>query len=71
MYFAIAVVIIVITFFIMFRKQIIGLFLRVKSIGKNGVALDSQQKESTSELNPREEAESLMRELDSALYSLA
>jgi len=29
--------------------------------------LDPQQKESTTELNPRKEAESLMRELDSAL----
>lgn len=67
MYFAIAIVIIGIIFFIMFRKQIIDLLQRIKSIGKDGVILDSQQKESTTELNPRKEAESLMRELDSAL----
>lgn len=67
MYFAIALAAIFIVFFIMFRKQIINLFPRVKSIGKNGIILDSQQKESTSELDPRAEAESLMRELDSAL----
>lgn len=67
MYSALAVVLIVICFFILFRKQIISLFPRVKSIGKNGVILDSQQKESINELDPRSEAESLMRELDSGL----
>lgn len=34
MYMAMAVTVIVIVFFLMFHKQIIGLFPRVKSIGK-------------------------------------
>ena len=67
MYMAIAVVVIFIVFFIMFRKQIIGLFSRVKSIGKGWVALDGEQQKSKSEVDPQKEAESLMRQFDSAL----
>lgn len=67
MYLAIATVIIVVSFFLLFRKQIIVLFPRVKSIGKSGVFLDSAEQKSKPEVDPRVEAESLMRQLDSVL----
>lgn len=67
MYSAIAVVLIFIAFFVIFRKQIIGLFPRIKSIGKGWVALDSEQQKSKVEVDPQKEAESLMRQFDSAL----
>ncbi|OFZ41517.1 MAG: hypothetical protein A3D92_08750 [Bacteroidetes bacterium RIFCSPHIGHO2_02_FULL_44_7] len=67
MYMAIAVVLIFIAFFIIFRKQIIGLFPRVKSIGKGLVTLDSDQQKTKSEVDPQKEAESLMRQLDNVL----
>ena len=64
---AIAVTVIVIAFFFIFRKQIIRLFPRVKSIGKGLVTLDSEQQKSKSEVDPQKEAESLMRQLDNIL----
>lgn len=67
MYIAIALTVITIAFFFIFRKQIIGLFPRVKSIGKGLIDLDSEQQKSKSEVDPQKEAESLMRQLDSVL----
>ena len=67
MYMAIAVTVIVIVFFFIFRKQIIGLFPRVKSIGRGLVTMDSEQQKSKSEVDPQKEAESLMRQLDNVL----
>jgi len=64
---AIAVTVIIIAFFIIFHRQIIGLFPRVKSIGKGLVVLDSDQQKSKTEVDPQKEAESLMRQLDSVL----
>lgn len=61
------VVLIFVVFFVIFRKQIIGLFPRIKSIGKGWVALDSEQQKSKVEVDPQKEAESLMRQFDSAL----
>ena len=67
MYSAIAAVLIFIAFFILFHKQIIGLFPRIKSIGKGWIALDSEQQKSKAEVDPQKEAESLMRQFDNAL----
>lgn len=57
-----AVVLIFIAFFVIFRKQIIGLFPRIKAIGKGGIVLDSEQQKSKVEVDPQKEAESLMRQ---------
>lgn len=67
MYIALAVVIVVIAFFLIFREKILELLDRVKTISKNGVTLDSKQQNSKTEVDPQMEAESLMRQFDSAL----
>lgn len=67
MYSAMAVVLIFVAFFIIFRKQIIKLFPRIRSIGKGLVALDSEQQKSKVEVDPQKEAEALMRQFDNAL----
>jgi len=67
MWMALAVVVIFVIFFLIFRKKILELLDRVKSISKDGVALDSKQQETKSEIDPQKEAEKLMRQFDSAL----
>ncbi len=64
---AIALVLIVVVFFVMFRKQIVDLLGRVKSIGKNGVLLESGEQKSNVAVDPQKEAEALMRQFDSVL----
>ena len=63
----ITVAIVAISFFLIFRKQIMQLFSRVKSIGPSGVSLDLAEQKSKPEVDPRAEAESLMRQLDNIL----
>jgi hypothetical protein len=67
MWMAIAIVIISISFLLTFRKKIGGLIDRIKSIGKDGVSLESGKQITKSEVDPRKEAEALMRQFDSAL----
>jgi len=64
---AIAFIIIIIAFFFIFKKHIEDLIGRIKSIGKDGVALETGQQESNAEIDPQKEAEALMRQFDSAL----
>lgn len=66
-YFACAVVILGIAFFFIFRQSIAALIGRIRSITKSGISTDPSQKAGTSERDPRAEAETLMRALDSAL----
>jgi len=54
-------------FFVIFRKQIIPLFSKVKSIGPSGISLDLAGQKSKPEVDPKAEAEALMRQLDSVL----
>ena len=63
----IAIVALGVIFLFMFRKQISDLFPRIKSINKDGVVLGSNQKNSSVERDPREEAELLIRQLDNEL----
>jgi len=62
-----AITIIVLVFLVMFHKQINALISRIKSIGREGVILDSERQESRTEIDPRVEAENLMRQLDNKL----
>jgi len=67
MWTALTFIIIFIAFFLIFRKKIVELLDRVKSISKDGVALGSKQQEAKTEADPQKEAEELMRQFDSAL----
>lgn len=67
MYMAIAVALIFIVFFLIFRRQIVDLLNRIKTISKDGVVLDSKRQKSKVEVDPQKEAESLMRQFDNVL----
>lgn len=59
--------VVAIAFMLIFRKQISDLFPRIKSISNSGVTLGDAQKNSSVEVDPRKEAEDLIRQLDSDL----
>ncbi len=65
--YAIALLILGVTFLIMFRKQISEIFPRLKTIGPAGATLSEGQKGALEGTDPRREAESLIRQLDSEL----
>lgn len=63
-----AILLIALFFFLLFRKQIIALINRIKGIKvPGGVSLDLVEQRSTPEVNPRTEAELLMRQFDNVL----
>ena len=63
--YAFALLILGIIFLVMFRKQIIEVFPRLKTIGPTGATLSESQKGALEGTDPRREAESLIRQLDS------
>lgn len=64
---AIAVTVLGLAFFLLFRKNIDGAISRMRNIDKSGVAFDSVQRGAQPERDPPSEAEALKRELDNAL----
>jgi len=67
LYAGVAIVIVCIVFFCIFRRPIADLIGRIRSLSKDGFRMDASQKGGTPAQDPRAEAEKLMRELDSAL----
>jgi len=67
LYFAGALVILGIAFFLIFRQPIVALIGRIRSIGRAGITTDPAQREADAKRDPRAEAEALMRVLDNTL----
>ncbi len=65
--YAVAALVFGAVFIIIFKKQIIELFPRLKKFGLTGVILSENQKGSLEGTDPRREAETLIRQLDSNL----
>lgn len=65
---AVAIVILGLAFFFVFRQPIIGLIGRIRSISRTGITTDpARQQEGAPDRDPRSEAEAMMRALDSTL----
>jgi hypothetical protein len=67
LFMALAIVVLGIAFFLIFRAPVSNLLDRIRSISKAGISVAAPQKTAPAERDPRLEAEQLIRELDSAL----